>query len=150
MIFRQAFNQDISGMRDVRMSVAENVLSDPDRIPPDLYAQYINEIGRGWVCEINGEIVGFSVACLPDNSIWALFVKPSCEGQGIGKRLLKMATDWLFENGATEIRLSTGIRTRADEFYQRQGWRRGQLRDNAEVEYKLDRTGESSGIRESW
>ncbi len=137
MIFRQAFNEDIPALREVRVSVAENMLSDPDRIPPHLYAHYLNEIGRGGVCEINGEIVGFSVASLQEGSIWALFVKPSCEGQGIGKRLLRIATDWLFENGVKEISLSTGERTRADEFYQRQGWKRGQLRDNGEVEYKL-------------
>lgn len=137
MIFRQAFNQDISGMRDVRMSVAENELSGPERIPPDMYAHYINDLGRGWVCEIDGEIVGFSVACHQGSFIWALFVRPSCEGRGIGKRLLKLATDWLFENGAAEIRLSTGVSTRADEFYQRQGWSRGQPRDDGEVEYKL-------------
>lgn len=137
MIFRQAFNQDIAGMREVRVSVIENTISDPDLLPPSLYEHYLNEIGRGWVCEINGEIVGFSVACFQDSSIWALFVKPACEGQGIGKRLIRMATDCLFENGATTITLSTDTKTRADEFYLRQGWTRGRLRDDGEVEYNL-------------
>jgi GNAT superfamily N-acetyltransferase len=139
MIFRQAFNKDIPAMHKVRISVVENKLSDPNRITPEMYISYLNEIGRGWICEVDEEIIGFSVACLKDSSIWALFVKPTYEGQGIGKKLLKMAVDWLFENEVTEIFLSTGTKTRADEFYQQQGWKKGKLLDNGEIEYKLEK-----------
>jgi GNAT superfamily N-acetyltransferase len=138
MVFREAFTRDIAGMQNVRVSVTENKISDPNLLPPKMYAQYINEIGKGWVCEIAGEIVGFSIASLRDRSIWALFVKPDYEAQGIGKQLLKLATDWLFENGASVISLSTSVDTRADLFYQIQGWKRGQLRANGEVDYSLE------------
>lgn len=137
MIFREASSHDIAGMRDVRVSVNENKVSDPSLLPPALYERYLNEIGKGWVCEINGEIVGFSVACLEDGSIWALFVRPDVEGRGIGKRLLRMATDWLFANGVSVISLSTAVDTRADLFYQWQGWHRGQLQANGEVFFSL-------------
>jgi len=138
MIFREAFTHDIAGMQNVRESVTENRISDPNLLPSKMYAQYINEIGKGWVCEIAGEIVGFSIASLRDHSIWALFVKPDYEAQGIGKRLLYLATEWLFENGASVISLSTSVDTRADLFYQTQGWKRGQLRANGEVDYSLE------------
>lgn len=137
MVFREAFTRDIAGMQNVRVSVTENKISDPNLLPPKMYEQYINEIGKGWVCEIAGEIVGFSIASLRDHLIWALFVKPDYEAQGIGKRLLRLATDWLFENGASVISLSTSVDTRADLFYQIQGWKRGQLRANGEVDYSL-------------
>jgi GNAT superfamily N-acetyltransferase len=137
MLIREAIYRDIAGMREVRAAVTENMISDSTLLPPKLYRRYLNHIGRGWVCDIDGEIVGFSVACLQDSSIWALFVKPGWEGHGIGKRLLKMATDWLFENGVREISLGTEINTRADRFYQMQGWKRGQLREDGEVDYRL-------------
>jgi len=30
--------------------------------------------GKGWVCEIKNRIVGFAIADLQDNNIWALFI----------------------------------------------------------------------------
>jgi GNAT superfamily N-acetyltransferase len=66
-----------------------------------------------------------------------LFVKPTHEGRGIGKRLLRLATDWLFEMDATMIALSTDAHTRADRFYRAQGWQRGELKPDGEVCYRL-------------
>jgi GNAT superfamily N-acetyltransferase len=74
---------------------------------------------------------------LEDNSIWALFVLPAHEGKGIGKRLLKLATDWLFDMGASSIILSTTIGTRADRWYEMQGWSRGEVNGDGEVQYRL-------------
>jgi GNAT superfamily N-acetyltransferase len=139
MIFRQASNDDIAGMQEVRLSVHENMISDPNLLPPDMYARYINEIGRGWVCEVNGGIVGFCIACLQDASVWALFVRPDRAGRGIGKRLLNTAVEWLFSSGVPVITLSTMIDTRAERFYEKQGWARGQLKANGEVEFSLAR-----------
>jgi ribosomal protein S18 acetylase RimI-like enzyme len=45
-----------------------------------------------------------------------LFVKPEYEGKGIGTKLLKLATEWLFVAGAPTISLSTDVNTRADIF----------------------------------
>jgi GNAT superfamily N-acetyltransferase len=94
--------------------------------------------GKGWLCEVEGEAVGFCVASLKDDSIWALFVKPGYEGRGIGTRLLKQATGWLFGLGASRIILSTDANTRADRMYERQGWKRGELKPDGEVWYQLD------------
>jgi GNAT superfamily N-acetyltransferase len=49
--------------------------------------------GKGWVCEINNEIVGFSIADLKGNNIWALFLRPEFEKLGIGKRLHDIMLD---------------------------------------------------------
>ena len=47
---------------------------------------------------------------------------PSHEGRGLGKRLLGLALQWLWDNGAERVWLDTGKGTRAASFYERQGW----------------------------
>jgi ribosomal protein S18 acetylase RimI-like enzyme len=139
VVIREANAEDIPALSAVRLSVTENVLSDPRKVTPEMYAAYLGELGKGWLCESGGEVVGFSVASLSDSSIWALFVKPGYEGRGIGTRLLKLATDWLFEMGASSISLITAANTRADRVYERQGWKRGEIRPDGEVGYRLDK-----------
>lgn len=143
MIFREATVEDIPALSAVRLSVRENVLSNPQRITPEMYAAYLSESGKGWLCEIDGQVVGFSVASLSDASIWALFVKPEYEGRGIGTRLLGLATGWLFGMGALSVSLSTGANTHADRLYQRRGWTRGEIGSDGEVSYRLDKPGRS-------
>ncbi len=86
-------------MTRIRLAVTENVLRDPTRITPQMYADFLEKDGRGWVALVDGEIVAFSYANKIDGSIWALFVDPRYEGQGLGKQLLSLATAWLFSLG---------------------------------------------------
>ena len=139
MIYREAKTEDINALSEVRLSVRENALSNPQRITFEMYRTYLSEIGKGWLCEVNGSVVGFSVASLDDTSIWALFVKPEHEGKNIGTKLLKLATQYLFEAGASTISLRTAVNTRADKFYERSGWKRGAIGSDGEVCYTLDR-----------
>lgn len=141
MVFREAKIEDIPALSEIRLSVTENILSDPRKVTPEMYATYLTALGKGWLCESGGEVVGFSIASHRDASIWALFVKPGYEGRGIGTRLLKLATDWLFELGASSVSLSTAANTRADRVYERCGWQRGEMRPNGEVGYRLDKSG---------
>jgi GNAT superfamily N-acetyltransferase len=143
VIFREARTEDIAALSEVRLSVRENALSRPDVITRGMYETYLGEAGKGWLCEADGEVVGFSVASLRDASIWALFVKPTHEGRGIGRRLLQLATDWLFDMGVSRIVLSTSVGTRADSLYERWGWRRGEFKTGGEVCYSLNREAET-------
>ena len=122
-VFRKAAFGDITHMTGIRLAVTENVLRDPTRITPQMYADFLEKDGRGWVALVDGEIGAFSYANRIDGSIWALFVDPRFEGQGLGKQLLSLATDWLFSLGFTRVTLSTGTHTRAAQFYTRRGWR---------------------------
>ena len=137
-VFRQALRADIAAMSRIRLSVTENVLSDPTRVTLQMYEDYLEDCGRGWVAEIDGVVVAFCYADKVDGSIWALFVAPGHEGLGLARRLLGCAVDWLFALGFPVITLTTTPGTRADRFYGRQGWRRGSA-SAREVAYSLSR-----------
>ncbi len=138
--YRMATLVDIPRMMEIRLAVKENVLSNPARVPYQMYVDYLELLGRGWVCEREGEIIAFSYAAKEDASIWALFVRPDCEGLGAGKALLALAVEWLFSLGNETVTLGTSANTRADRFYQRQGWARGEMKDAVEVYYTLSRS----------
>ena len=137
--FRLATVADIPAMSAIRLAVTENVLSDPGRVTRQMYEDYLDKLGRGWVCEADEGIIGLSYADNTDGSIWALFVQPGQEGRGVGKVLLRLAVEWLFAQGWDEIKLGTAANTRADRFYAAQGWQRGAMKNATEVEYRLAR-----------
>lgn len=135
-MFRQANTNDIAAMSQIRLSVTENVLSDPNRITRAMYEDFLEAAGRGWVAESDGKIIAFCYAAKVDGSIWALFVRPGHEGQGVAKSLLALAVNWLFDSGHERVHLSTGANTRADRFYAAQGWARSPVSDT-EIAYYL-------------
>lgn len=79
MIIREATVNDIPQIQLVRNSVKENMLSNPALVSDEDCRVFLTERGKGWVCEIDGRIVGFSIADLKENNIWALFVHPDAE-----------------------------------------------------------------------
>ncbi|MFZ6801378.1 GNAT family N-acetyltransferase [Undibacterium sp. Di24W] len=137
--YRLATSADIPAMSKIRLSVRENVLSNPALVTQQMYEDYLDSLGRGWVCELEGQIIGFSYAAIVDHSIWALFVDPDHEGLGAGQQLLHLATQWLFEKGATKIKLGTSPDSRAERFYLAQGWARGEMKNEREVCFTLER-----------
>jgi GNAT superfamily N-acetyltransferase len=134
--FRQANSNDIPAMSRIRVSVTENVLSDPTRVTKEMYEDFLERTGRGWVAEEKGEIVAFCYADKQNGSIWALFVCPGHEGRGLARTLLKMAVNWLFEIGHDSLHLTTSANTRADRFYAAQGWLRKPI-SSSEIAYSL-------------
>lgn len=122
MIFREAGMEDISQIQIVRHAVKENILSDPSLVTDQDCLDYLTVRGKGWVCEIDNQIVGFAIADLQDNNIWALFLKPEFEKRGIGRQLHDMMLDWYFSQKTDTVWLSTTPGTRADQFYRKSGW----------------------------
>ena len=96
MIFREALLSDIDQIMVVRFSVKENHLSNPALVTEVDCEMYLTELGKGWVCELDGIVVGFSIVDLINNNIWALFVKPEHEAIGIGKKLHSLMLNWYF------------------------------------------------------
>ena len=122
LTFRDATLADIPPMQVIRNAVKENVLSDPKLVTDRDYEKYIQVKGSSWVCERDNHLVGFAIADLAENNVWALFVDPAFESKGIGKKLLTLILNWYFNQTQHPIWLSTEANTRAETFYRKQGW----------------------------
>lgn len=122
MNFREATVNDIDNYMVVRMAVKENVLNNPALVPREDNIAYLTKDGKGWVCEIDEKIVGFSVVGLTQRNVWALFVLPEFEGKGIGRKLHDIMIDWYFSQTNDTIWLGTEQNTKAENFYKNRGW----------------------------
>jgi GNAT superfamily N-acetyltransferase len=138
-MIRAASLSDVAAMNHLRLQVRENVLSYPGLVTEAMTAEAITELGRGWVFDEGGQILGFSIALDRDPTIWALFVHPGHEGRGIGHQLLESAVNWLWSRGAQSIRLSTDPGTRAERFYRSRGWKAAGTNAKGEIELELTR-----------
>jgi len=137
MKIRVAEIKDIPEIQVVRNLVAENRLSDPALVPDSDVEDYINRRGKGWVCEINGGIVGFAIADLVDNNIWALFIHPDFERLGIGKKLHDEMLNWYFSRTDKTLWLGTAPKTRAEMFYRKAGWKEVGIHGKGEIKFEM-------------
>ena len=137
MIFREATINDISQIQVVRNSVKENMLSDPNLVTDKDCEEFLTERGKGWVCEIGNQIAGFSIVDLKENNVWALFLKPEFEGRGIGRKLHNLMLDWYFQHTKNPIWLGTEFNTRAEKFYELQGWEKVGLHGTRETKFEM-------------
>jgi GNAT superfamily N-acetyltransferase len=137
MPVRVATVADIDAMHRVRLAVRENVLSNPVVVTRRHYRQALEHNGRGWVFEKNGEIVGFAIADKCRRNVWALFVHPEHERQGIGRVLHDAMMAWLFEADCRPVWLGTMPGTCAEQFYLSAGWSRSGERDNGEILFEM-------------
>jgi GNAT superfamily N-acetyltransferase len=137
MIFREASLRDIPQIQIVRHTVRENVLSNPALVTDADCAEYLSERGKGWVCEADDHIVGFSIVDLVGNNVWALFLRPEFEGQGIGRQLHDRMLDWYFSKTQDTLWLGTEPGTRAEKFYRTAGWTEAGVHGRGEVRFEM-------------
>jgi len=137
MIFREACLSDIPQMQVVRHSVKENILSNPALVTDKDCEEFLFTRGKGWVCEVDELIVGFSIADLKKNNIWALFVHPGHESKGIGKKLHNLMIDWYFEQTKETVWLGTAPGTRAEKFYNFMGWKEVGKHGEKEIKFEM-------------
>lgn len=137
MIIREAKIEDIKQIQIVRNSVTENTLSNPNLVTDNDCLEFITNRGKGWVCEIENEIIGFSIADLKDKNIWALFLNPKFEKQGIGRKLHDIMLDWYFEQTKATVWLGTSPNTRAEIFYRKSGWTETGIHGKGEIKFEM-------------
>ncbi|MBC7937401.1 MAG: GNAT family N-acetyltransferase [Rhizobacter sp.] len=121
MIFREARVSDIPQIQVVRNAVKENRLSNPALVSDADCEEFMMDRGKGWVCITNDTVVGFAIADLKEDNIWALFVDPVFEGKGIGKQLHCLMMDWYFTQNKQHVWLGTSPGTKAEIFYANHG-----------------------------
>ena len=134
---RQASEKDIDQIQWIRRAVKENILSNPELVSNEDCRIFITQRGRGWVAVSEELILGFAIADLEDDNIWALFVHPDHEKQGIGKQLHDAMLNWYFYRGKTWVWLSTDPATRAAGFYESQHWKRTGKLPNGEIKFEM-------------
>lgn len=71
---RQATSTDATAMHRVRLAVTENRLVSMALTEQD-YVAATQQIGRGWVAEVDGEVVGFAVGM--EKSDWSCGAPPT-------------------------------------------------------------------------
>lgn len=137
MTIREAHIDDIRQIQIVRNSVIENTLSDPALVSDEDCVEFLTKRGKGWVCAIGEEIVGFSIVDLTTNNIWALFVKPGFDKKGIGKQLHNIMLDWYFRQTQKAVWLGTAPHTRAESFYRKAGWVEIGTHGKGEIKFEM-------------
>ncbi len=137
MTFRIATVTDIKQIQVVRNAVKENTLSDPNLVTDKDCEIFLTQRGKGWVCEISNQIVGFAIVDLEDDNVWALFVDPKFEKQGIGKKLHQLMLDWYFDQNKEKIWLGTAPNTRAEVFYRKSGWQEIGTHGKGEMKFEM-------------
>lgn len=137
MTIREATAADIPQIQTVRNAVKENRLSDPNLVTDRHCLEYLTLRGKGWVCEIDGQIVGFSIADLVNRNVWALFLLPEYERRGIGRQLHTVMLDWYFSQIKDTVWLSTSPGTRAEGFYRKSGWTETGTHGNGEIRFEM-------------
>ncbi|WP_228443142.1 GNAT family N-acetyltransferase [Chryseobacterium nematophagum] len=115
----------------------ENTLSDPGLVTDKDCEEFLCIRGKGWVCEIEKSIVGFSIVDMKENNIWALFIHPDFEKQGIGRKLHNIMLDWYFDQTDTAVWLGTAPNTRAEIFYRKSGWAEIGTHGKGEIKFEM-------------
>ena len=127
-VFREIAAPDIPALFRVRSATDENRLTVSELASLGITESSVGEKLRGtykgWLCEDEGEVVGFAIGDMVSRETWVIAVLPTHIRQGVGGKLLALVEDWMFRNDCPEIWLTTDVDTslRAYSFYRNRGW----------------------------
>jgi ribosomal protein S18 acetylase RimI-like enzyme len=127
-LIRQIEVADIPKLFLVRTATDENPLTLEELAELDITEASVKAklLGsyKGWLCEEEGQVVGFAIGDRSSGEMWVIAVLPSHIQQGIGSELLTRVDDWLFSEGCSQLWLTTDLDTklRAYSFYRKHGW----------------------------
>lgn len=149
MTIRIATPADVAGMFEVRTQVRENNMSLAELaelgITPESLPDMLRGSGRGWVACDEGRVVAFAMADAGEATLFALFVRQSHEGKGLGRRLMQAAESWLAAQGCREIWLLTDAdrAVRANGFYRHLGWLDDGIQEDGQVRFTKPLSGDA-------
>lgn len=141
---REARVEDIEALFEIRCSVRENHLSREELAEMGITAQALADvILRGesvWVASDGERLLGFAMVDADNGELFALFVRPECEGRGVGARLLALAEARLFRDHPVACLITDGReQMRAFGFYLRAGWRVVRAEEGGDVRMEKSR-----------
>ncbi|MBH3338891.1 GNAT family N-acetyltransferase [Pseudomonas sp. UBA7530] len=142
---RPATVADIDTLFDIRTSVVQNHLSREQMaelgITSAALAEAIEHTPCAWIAELDGIAAGFAMVDLEAGELFALFVRPQAEGQGLGHLLLNAAETALFQGHESIWLITDGHESiRANAFYRRHGWELAGAVDERDVRYEKRRS----------
>ncbi|WP_434662314.1 GNAT family N-acetyltransferase [Aeromonas sp. NJAU223] len=141
MTIRIATPADVAGMFEVRTQVRENHLSLAELaelgITPQSLPAMLCGSRCGWVACDESRVVAFAMADAGEATLFALFVRQSHEGKGLGRQLMQAAEHWLAAQGCREVWLLTDAdrAVRTNGFYRHLGWRDDGIQDDGQVRF---------------
>lgn len=107
MIFRKVERKDVPELFSVRIATRENRMTMQALaamgITPGSTIEALAHSVAGWLCEIDGKTVGFSMGHKDTGEMLVVAVLPEYEKRGIGKRLMELTQNWLFSHWHREI-----------------------------------------------
>ena len=144
VLIRAATANDVDTLCAIRTSVVQNHLSLEQMadlgITPQVLADTLSAAPCAWVAEVDGQAVGFSMVDLAGGEVFAMFVLPTHESLGLGRRLMAVAEAALFERHERVYLVTDGREeVRANGFYQRLGWSVAGRVDGDDVRYEKGR-----------
>ena len=78
---------------------------------------------KGWLCECDNRIVGFTMGNKDTGEVWVIAILPEYEGKGIGQKLMALIKEWLFQfNDTLWLTTDDDSQFRAYKFYWKNGW----------------------------
>jgi ribosomal protein S18 acetylase RimI-like enzyme len=145
MIFREIEPADIPELFKVRISTRENRMTMDALahmgITPESTIEALSVGVAGWLCEVTGKVVGFSMGDKNTGEMLVIAILPEYESRGIGKHLMELTQQWLFSNGHKEIWLleNPDPMVRAHGFYRKLGWVQVVFHENGHQILKLSK-----------
>lgn len=140
-MIRTADVKDVADIFKIRISVNENKATmaylAKCGITPESLPAMLTGRKRGWVAEIDGVTRAFAMADADSATVFALFVEPGFERQGIGRNLMEEVEKWLAGMGCQQIWLETDRNrlVRANGFYRHIGWIESNLQPDGQVKF---------------
>lgn len=136
MNYRSVRSDDLEQLFSIRERVRENVLTRAQLatmgITPQSVTVALQNEWVGHLCEVAGRIVGFSMANVSTGEFTVIAVLPDFEGRGIGRELLRLSEESLWQAGHRTIWMwtSTDRSTRAVRLYFKSGWQEKEIKDD--------------------
>lgn len=135
MLVREAGSRDLE--RIAALFGQLGYPNDPARLAARFAAAAPADSMQVLVADDSGSVAGVAVVHVvtplhvPDR--WALLsalvVDEACRSAGTGAALMRAAEDWAVAHGCAQLELSSNVaRTRAHQFYERQGYREKRVR----------------------